>query len=45
MSGAVLWQRAEGARVFPGALAILTQDWQPIAWWLTPGLTGCWARG
>ena len=33
MSGAVLWQRAEGALVFLGALAILTQDWQPLVWW------------
>jgi hypothetical protein len=34
MSGAVLWQRAEGALVFLGALAILTQAWQPLDWWL-----------
>lgn len=34
MSGAVLWQRAEGALVFLGALAILTLDWQPMTWWL-----------
>jgi hypothetical protein len=34
MSGAILWQRAEGALVFLGALAILTQDWQPLVWWL-----------
>ncbi len=34
MSGAVLWQRAEGALVFIGALAILSQDWLPLAWWL-----------
>ena len=33
MSGALLWQRAEGALVFPGALAILTQDWQPMVGW------------
>ncbi len=33
MSGAVLWQRVEGALVFLGALAILTQDWQPLVWW------------
>ena len=32
MSGAVLWQRVEGALVFLGALAILTQDWQPLVW-------------
>lgn len=34
MSGAVLWQRAEGALVLLGALAILTLDWQPMTWWL-----------
>lgn len=34
MSSAVLWQRAEGALVFLGALAILTQAWQPLVWWL-----------
>ena len=33
MSGAVLWQRVEGALVFLGALAILTQDLQPMVWW------------
>ena len=27
MSGALLWQRAEGA------LAILTRDWQPMVGW------------
>lgn len=30
---AILWQRAEGALVFLGALAILMQGWQPFAWW------------
>ena len=34
MAGALLWQRAEGALVFVGALAILTLDWQPLVWWL-----------
>jgi hypothetical protein len=34
MSGAILWQRAEGALVFLGALAILMLDWQPLVWWL-----------
>jgi hypothetical protein len=34
MSGAILWQKAEGALVFLGALAILTLDWQPLVWWL-----------
>lgn len=33
MSSAVRWQRAEGALVFLAGLAILTQDWQPLAWW------------
>ncbi len=33
MAGALLWQRVEGALVFLGALAILAQDWQPLAWW------------
>ncbi len=33
MPGAILWQRADGALVFIGALAILTQDWQPLVWW------------
>jgi hypothetical protein len=34
MSDARLWQRAEGALVFLGALAVLTQAWQPLAWWV-----------
>ena len=33
MPGAILWQRAEGALVFMGALAILAQDWSPLVWW------------
>ena len=33
MPGAILWQRAEGALVFIGALAILAQDWNPLVWW------------
>jgi hypothetical protein len=34
MSDARLWQRAEGALVFLGALAILMQAWQPLASWV-----------
>ena len=33
MPGAILWQRAEGALVFMGALAILAQDLNPLVWW------------
>jgi hypothetical protein len=34
MPAAIRWQRAEGALVFLAVLAVLSQDWQPLPWWL-----------